>query len=271
MTLSIAWLAQRPDGREDLYFASDSRTRGGSVLDTTPKILTLPRSDCAIAFAGDTASTYPLMLHISAAIEGHSPARDRNLDISELKGHLLHLCSDILANTAERHDELKPSDVQFIFGGYSWRAKKFRLWTFYYEPSSKKMRARRSQNFHPKIQLFASIGDWGARFRRSIHAALRGDFHDTQFINKEPLLILSKTICEAGVDDTIGGAPQLVRVSQHMTTRPFCVEWGDDSERHVFGRKLYDYENCDYWTVNPWSGAISAPRHFNLTKQSRSD
>lgn len=89
MTLSIAWLAKRSDGREDLYFASDSRTRGGAIIDTTPKIITLPRSDCAIAFAGDTAETYPLMLHISAAIDAHGPARDRNLDLKELKGHLL--------------------------------------------------------------------------------------------------------------------------------------------------------------------------------------
>jgi hypothetical protein len=54
MTVALAWLGQRRDGREYLYMASDCRVTGARVLDTCPKILTLPRSDCAICFAGDT-------------------------------------------------------------------------------------------------------------------------------------------------------------------------------------------------------------------------
>src|SRR5437764_1103618 len=142
MTLALAWLAERSDRRQDLYFASDSRTRGGIVLDVTPKILTLPRSDCAICFAGDTAATFPLMLHISAAIAAHAPAQDRNLDLGELKGHLLKVCTDIMRTVPPKPVALHPSDVQFVFGGYSWRAKDFSLWTFYYDPQSKRFHAR---------------------------------------------------------------------------------------------------------------------------------
>lgn len=130
MTLAIAWVGKRSDGREDLYFASDSRTRGGMVLDATPKIITPSRGDCALCFAGDTAATFPLMLHISAAISAHGPAQDRNLDLKELKGHLLKVCTDIMASVVDRLMPLEPADVQFIFGGYSWREKDFCLWTF---------------------------------------------------------------------------------------------------------------------------------------------
>jgi hypothetical protein len=83
MTLAIAWVSRRSDGREDLNFASDSRTRGYMVVDSTPKLVTLPRSDSAIAWAGNSAATSPLVQHMSAAIAAHAPAHERNLDIGE--------------------------------------------------------------------------------------------------------------------------------------------------------------------------------------------
>src|SRR4051794_641972 len=135
MTLGIAWVATRSDGREDLYFASDSRTRGVWVQDFSPKILMLPRSDCAICFAGDTFATYPMMLQLWNAIAAHAPARERNMDIAELKGHMLRVFSDWAAAAKDIAMPLKPEDVQFMFGGYSWRRKRFRLWTVYYEIS----------------------------------------------------------------------------------------------------------------------------------------
>src|SRR5947209_3215612 len=122
MTIALAWVATRTDGREDLYFASDSRTRGVRVLDLSPKIMTLPRSDSAICFAGDTAATYPLMLQVHAAIAAHQPARERNLDIHQLRSHLLRVLTDTIASVKDAAAELEPSDVQLLFGGYSWRA-----------------------------------------------------------------------------------------------------------------------------------------------------
>src|ERR1039458_7027574 len=56
MTVALAWVAQRNDGVQHLYLASDSRLTGART-DAAPKILTLPRSDCALCFAGDTHAT----------------------------------------------------------------------------------------------------------------------------------------------------------------------------------------------------------------------
>ena len=38
MTIAMAWVARQPDGLKHLYFASDSRTRGGYIFDACPKI-----------------------------------------------------------------------------------------------------------------------------------------------------------------------------------------------------------------------------------------
>lgn len=96
MTIGIAWVGARHDGREHLFFASDSRVRGGHHFDASPKILTLPRSDCAICFAGETAAAYPLMLQVAQAIAAHEPARQRSLDISKVKVHILRVLSDLI-------------------------------------------------------------------------------------------------------------------------------------------------------------------------------
>jgi len=58
MTLSLAWIRSVGNVQE-LVMATDSRLRRGRAWDVAPKILTLPRTDCAICFAGDTDDAYP--------------------------------------------------------------------------------------------------------------------------------------------------------------------------------------------------------------------
>lgn len=265
MTLAIAWVGKRSDGREDLYFASDSRTRGGMIIDATPKIVVPVRGDCALCFAGDTAATYPLMLHIEQAISAHAPAKDRNLDLKELKSHLLRVCTDIVSSVKEKPLPLEPSDVQFIFGGYSWREKDFCVWTFYYEKKEKKFRARPTKNFHRRLFKAAFIGDWASIYRQFLVRALNQN-ENGPAVDREPLTILSCLLKKAKPDDTIGGAPQVVRVGSHMNTRPFCVKWGGQPRPYLFGRQLFEYENCDYWTIDPNTGKIEGPRHFRFDK-----
>jgi hypothetical protein len=236
------------------------------VLDATPKIITPSRGDCAICFAGDTAATFPLMLHISEAIAAHGPAQSRNLDLKELKGHLLKVCTDIMLGVIDRPLPLSPSDVQFIFGGYSWRAKDFCIWTFYYEVSSKSFRARPSGGFHKRLGKGAFIGDWASRYRSNLVRFLNED-SGGRALNREPLRILSDLVKGAGAHDSIGGVPQVVRVGPHMSTRPFCVKWGSGERPYLFGRQLSDYENCDYWVIDPESGRIEPPRHFQFDKE----
>src|SRR6266481_3301637 len=138
MTIGIAWVGTRADGREHLYIASDSRVTGGQRLDVCPKILTLPRSDCALCFAGFTGDAYPLMIQLAYAIAAHEPARERNLDIARVTSHLRRLFTDMMDRVADRPERLRSSDAQFIFAGYSWLKKEFRIWTIYFQEKEKR-------------------------------------------------------------------------------------------------------------------------------------
>lgn len=146
MTIGIAWVGQRQrDEREHLYIAADSRTRGAYVFDACPKILTLPRSDCAICFAGDTHETYPLMVQLAYAIAAHEPARDRSMDISRVKNHLLRVFTDLIRTVKDAAIPFTRDDAQFIFAGYSWMRKGFRIWTIFYSEKEKAFLAREGE------------------------------------------------------------------------------------------------------------------------------
>jgi hypothetical protein len=78
----------------------------------------------------------------------------------------------------------------------------------------------------------------------------------------EPLRVLADQLLVSPSSETIGGPPQLVRVTEHMNTRPLCVRWlGEDT---LFGRPLFAYENVDYWIVEPESGQLLRPRKFGV-------
>jgi hypothetical protein len=255
MTVALAWVAQRSDGIQHLYLSSDSRLTGART-DSAPKILTLPRSDCALCFAGDTHATYPMMLQVANAIAAHQPARDRSLDISRVKDHLLRVFTD-LAGRFET--PFSKSDIQFIFAGCSWRSKRFRIWTISYQPEKKQLYEREATAVLRRATQIAWIGDWAKRVRRETAKAL---LDEGAAANLEPLKVVAHILDRCTKEDSIGGPPQLVRISQHLSTRPFCVRWkGKDT---LFGRELFDYENVDYWSINPLTGKIFRPRSFGI-------
>lgn len=257
MTIGLAWVAKRADGREHLYIASDSRVTGGQRLDACPKILTLPRSDCALCFAGHTAATFPLMIQLAHAIAAHEPARERNLDIARVKAHLLRLFTDLVDRIKGSPSPFSSEDAQFLFAGYSWLKKDFRIWTIHYLEKEKKFAAREAVSFIPRLAKAAFIGDRSKDLRAAVARELMAE-GDPVYL--EPLRILSEMLQHSQNDGTIGGPPQLVRVTQHMNTRPFCVRWNDEDT--LFGRPLFDYENTDYWIVDPFKGKFRKPRKF---------
>lgn len=266
MTVGAAWVAKQSDGREHLYFASDSRTRGSMVLDCSPKILTLPRSDSAICFAGDTATTYPLMMQLVNAIEAHQPARDRSLDIRTLKSHVLRVFTDMLRRVEDAAQRLTSSDVQFIFGGYSWLSKSFEIWTILYSEKDKEFYARPANNFHTYITKAAFIGNRAKELRSAVVRRLEdwkthGEPVHPQY---EPFAALRDLLRASDITSNIGGPPQLIRIGEHMNTRVLGVKWpgGADETVTVLGRVLFDYENVDTWTLDPDNLETTRPRAF---------
>lgn len=260
MTIGIAWVGQRRrDAREHLYIAADSRTRGAYVFDACPKILTLPRSDCAICFAGDTSETYPLMVQLAYAIAAHEPARDRSMDISRVKDHLLRVFTDLIRALKDAVTPITSSDAQFIFAGYSWMRKEFRIWTIYYAEREKAFFAKEAKSFHPRLPKVTFIGDWATTLRSRLAKNL-AQSKETDRLYLEPLKHLSELLASAKKTDSVGGPPQLIRITQHMNTRPLCVRWQEQDT--LLGRPLFGYENTDYWIVDPFTGKFNMPRKF---------
>jgi hypothetical protein len=278
MTIAMAWVAPRKDGRRHLYIASDSRTRGAMVMDCCPKILTLPRSDCAICFAGNTAATYPLMMQLANAIAAHGPAHDRSLDIATLRAHLLRVFSDIVAGIHDAALPMQKSDVQFIFGGYSWLKKDFCIWTIHYSEARNKFAARPANNFHPQMNQIAFIGDVAKDFRKKLIARLSDNgVERSNHFEYIPLALLRDELRAADGTSSIGGPPQLVRIAEHMNTRILAVEWEATANPQepragnraptILGRPLFDYENVDYWVLNPDTFDTERPRAFGYRQK----
>jgi hypothetical protein len=261
MTVAMAWIGKRRDGSEHLYMATDSRVRGGYYLDACPKILLLPRSDCAICFAGNTGHCYPLMLQLYYAVLAHQPARERHLDIGALKAHILRVFSDILDQIKDPAEPFRKNEASFIFGGYSWKAKDFRLWAIDYDVRNSKFRARSVDGgFHADLARATFIGDRARDARRHVIELL--NTRHPEVVELVPLTALGDLVRSATADDTIGGPPQLIRISPSMNTRPFVIRWnGEDT---LFGRKLFAYENTDYFTLDVATMRISRPRKFGV-------
>jgi hypothetical protein len=266
MTVCMAWVAERKDGRRYLYFATDSRTRGGMVFDCCPKIFTLPRSDCAICFAGNAGATYPLMIQLANAISAHQPARERSLDIHTLKAHLLRVFSDLLGSIKDVSAPIEASDVQFMFGGYSWLHKRFALWTIYYIAREKRFHARPSESFHPLLSQIAFAGDRAKEARAAVATKLNNCAKGERPEHFEylPFAVLRDLLRAADTKSTIGGPPQLVRIAEHMNTRVMAVKWpaGTNKSITLLGRPLFEYENVDNWILDPDTFQVSRPRTF---------
>lgn len=264
MTVALAWIATRSDGREHLYVASDSRVRGGGHMDACPKIITLPRSDAVLAFAGSTTSAYPLMLQVANSIAAHRPARDRTMDICQLKGHLVHVCTDLIGRFIDVAAPFDEREVQFLLAGFSWLTGDFQVWTIEFNAKKKRFIERAARTFHPRLRKAAFIGDRATDLRGQLARMLAPEGPP---VSLEPLGVLAEMLLAAGKADTIGGPPQVVRVAKHMNTRCFVVRW--QGKPTIFGRPLFPYESVDYWVLDPVAGTTSPPELFGKQGQAR--
>ncbi len=281
MTLTMAWVRDVEDYQE-LIICSDSRLRFGCAWDSCQKVFPFPRGDCAISFAGDTMFAYPFIHAAINAVTLHRGSSRRQVDLVDAKSVLLNAINAMLAYIQDLPSDKKQFDepeLRLIFGGYSWRKKKFIIWKFHFNEGEREFRHSEIAYWRGlgKKRMLIILGDPEASpsaIRRANRQKVTPPTpaNDVQLLAKEKLIALldSKGILNnEGLDmeplevlrdmlrdnasPHIGGAPQVVKVYQHMNAQPFGMRWPSSKEGRVavLGRLLPHGEKMHIPILDP--------------------
>ncbi len=262
MTVAVGWI-RKCKRTEELIIASDSRLCGGYRWDSCPKIMCLPRNDCALAFAGDTGYAYPLMMQAYLASGETQQAKDRAIDVVKFNGFLLSQMNSMQAEVYSKASEDDINENEFLLGGYSWINQEFRLWRYQYNKHKKLFEKQQFEySFENKFGKIVFAGDAKGRLVKELMYILKAKYGDDylQFdgegFDMEPFEALVSLLRKVEPTDTIGGPPQLVKVYRHMNSKPIGVYWPKKTDdiyqnRTLLGRKLFDNEQCDFSFIDP--------------------
>jgi hypothetical protein len=268
MTLVATWVRNIGEIRE-LMVAADSRLSGfAGRWDCCPKIVTLPRTDAFLAFAGSTDLAYPALLQMIAAVAANPASAERRYDITQFADVVQDVLNQMLDlrvvdPVALDDAQLDKKATTFSLGGWSWRHGKFYIWEYRFSkvPKAKerpyrfqrhKVRAASSQN--PSTQV-SFIGDVAAEARRQFVTLRRSrmlTMNDP--VDVEPLEVL-RDIIRSDDYSTVGGAPQIAKAYRHMNVETFGVAWRlDPSSLPIAtygGRPLLDHEKAFFTFLDP--------------------
>lgn len=270
MTLVAAWIRQLGT-RDELVVASDSRLSFGARWDCCPKIFPLQRNDSLLAFAGDTAFAYPVLLQLEKSILNYRKSLSRELDILDLRPHFLKIIERMRAEVGglpKGNHGIDSRDFQILFAGYSHRAKTFQAWAlrfdeimgrFHFAPLT--FHHRRTGGTKPFLFIGdppeeESLGSPPEETPKALSVQATGSLYrllhsrnklHTGPLDMEPLEVLLQFI-EDERFDTVAGPPQIVKVYSYANTLPINVLWPMDEPEYVayFGRPLLGYEGSEY-------------------------
>lgn len=274
MTIAIAW-TRTISGCEELVFVTDSRLSDGTNFDACPKALTLPRQDCAIAFAGYTGHAYPMMHQLSLAIESHAPLLRGSLDLPAVKSHALKIFAAMAGQIRSSAGMSVPADTspgaEFLFGGYSWVKKQFELWRLSYNKGAMAFRAdpahfvcfsarlgkvvaRVSKKpSDPRLGQIVFAGDQAPVARKMLLERLNAGDPAKAVLDWLPFEVVRDMLRDPLHSETIGGSPQIVKVYQYMRSTSLAVHWPDRANGvpHLLGRALMGYERTEKFVLDP--------------------
>lgn len=266
MTLVAAWIREAANGGQ-LVVASDSRLSFGARWDCCPKIFPLLRNDSVLAFCGDTAFAYPILLQLLNAVRNYEKVQSREMDITDVRPHFLKIVESMRGQVTDfppGEHAIDNTDFQLLFAGYSSKLKEYKAWVFYFD---KKIGAfhHRPLSFHKKrtggTKPFLFIGDNVSDAMRRIYSKLNERAKLTVGgLDMEPLEVLTE-MCESKTYDKIGGPPQLAKIYSYANVLPINVLWPRDKPQYVahFGRPLLSYEGSRYACLDLSDMSLLAP------------
>lgn len=266
MTLVTAWIRETSNGGQ-LVVASDSRLSFGARWDCCPKIFPLTRNDSLLAFCGDTAFAYPILLQLVNAVRNYEKAESREMDIADLRSHFLKVIESMrgqVADLPKGNHCIDPTDFIILFAGYSSKLSKYKAWSLYFDKAKGKFN-HKALSFHSKrtggTKPFLFIGDNVSDAVRLLYSKLKDRKKlTTGGLDMEPLEVLTE-MCEARKYDKIGGPPQLAKVYSHVNVLPVNVLWPRSNPQYVahFGRPLLSYEGSKYACLDLNDLSLLAP------------
>jgi hypothetical protein len=250
MTLVAAWVRRTGTPDEELVVASDSRLSGGLTWDQGPKLFPLARGDCVLAFAGDTAFAYPVVLQILLYLQDFEGAATRRLPLEELISHLEKLVTRLLRDVRDlpANTQLK-EEFHLLVAGRSVLTHQWRNWVSRFDTAK--------QTFHlenPRTRTVGAvlIGDGAVAARKILGSQLRPQRGGTIHLDWEPFDVLRDMI-RSQEYRTVGGPIQLVAVKQRLATMSFAVMWPRRSggKLTLLGRELLEYERTQRLAFDP--------------------
>lgn len=245
MTLTIAWV-RKLTSYSEMLVASDSRLTGtGFIFDSAPKILSLPRKDCVVAFAGDTAYAYPFMIHAYESVLSYYKSLSRAMDLESLKGHLIRVFNNILSERSEfANRDLKDVKLDFILAGYCWKHARFEIFRIHFDKHIGRFTFQPTPHLlSPSLDTtFAMVGNYVDEAKEELKQIMFEKFGKPAtgaYFDLEPLEVLKKMIDNREYRE-IGGNVQVYKVYQYLNSTPVAIKRNDVVSG--FGRQLLDYE-----------------------------
>ncbi len=246
MTLCIGWVRKFKNSEEICLAADSMFTGGGSRLPVAPKLFPIFRGDCAIACAGNTGYTMPLIEHINHAVEINKPIKDRAYDFLDF----VHLVEDVINScmgleSEEQENEQEGPDFSMIIAGYSL-LKGSLIYRILYDKQLKKMKAVPAETIMG-IPV-AVIGDYNIipKVRYRLHKSFEvAEVGKKGRIDYEPLEVLSEYINDETIY-SIGGHLQMLKIHQFMKVHPYGFYYPNSKRIYYYGRPLLKYETFPF-------------------------
>jgi hypothetical protein len=254
MTLCVSWI-RKVSNSEELIFATDSCLSGGERWHSGVKLFELPRKDCLISFAGETNRTYPLILNLISSIKFDEHLSSTNTDLTEVLDYLSNLFTT-LCNSITDYGTQNFKDVlgefEFLFGGWSWKQNKFKLWKLKYKFETE---AFLHDEVNEEGMFFAFIGDELEKAEEKLTEEIKnnGKILSRNF-DMEPFKVLLTMIRDEAFT-TIDGAIQLAKIHPPGTTEFFGVY--HRGKRTFLGKDVSFENNPAVKFIDPETATIS--------------
>jgi len=242
MTLCVSWIRQE-NNTEELIFATDSCLSGGLRWKHGIKLFELPRKDCLICFAGETDRTYPLILNLISSIKFDEHLSNTHTDIKDVLEYLTNLFTNLcnsISDYGTQEFEHVLGDFEFLFGGWSWRESKFRLWKLKYKFEAESF-------IHDEVgsdsMFYAFIGDELEKAQENLEEEIKntGKVLAREF-DMEPFKVLL-TMIRKSEYSTIDGAIQIAKIHPPGITEFFGVMWPSYDGKKTFLGKDVSFDN----------------------------